>query len=83
MQISRASSKRGVFRSVDEGQSRTSLNGEAVEGRIALQAAPDAKPIAPVQTAVIGLVPIEFSVFVPYASEPIRVSVEAPAAPAR
>jgi hypothetical protein len=60
---------------VDEGQSKTSLNGEAVEGQIALKAAADAKPISRVQTAVIGLVPIEFSVFVPYATPPILVSV--------
>jgi hypothetical protein len=60
---------------VDEGQSKTSLNGEAVEGQIALRAAADAKPISRVQTAVIGLVPIEFSVFVPYATPPILLSV--------
>jgi hypothetical protein len=65
---------------VDEGKSATSLNGEATEGKITLAAAPDAKPIARVQMAVIGLVPIEFSVFVPYATPPILVTVADPKA---
>jgi len=64
---------------LDEGQSRTSLNGDSLEGAIALRATPDAKPISKVQTAILGLVPIEFSVFVPYATQPIYVSVVPPA----
>ncbi|MBI4583799.1 MAG: PPC domain-containing protein [Planctomycetes bacterium] len=60
---------------VDEGMSRTSLNGAEVEGVLALKAAADAKPISRVQTAVIGLVPIEFSVFVPHCTPPIYVTV--------
>ena len=64
---------------LDEGQSRTSLNGDSLEGAIALRASPDAKPISKVQTAILGLVPIEFSVFVPYATQPIYVSIVPPA----
>jgi hypothetical protein len=60
---------------VNEKASSTSLNGEAVEGKISLQAAPDAKPISRVQTVVIGLVPIEYSTFVPYSTPPILVTV--------
>ena len=60
---------------VNEKDSSTSLNGEAVEGKISLKAAPDAKPISRVQTVVIGLVPIEYSTFVPYCTPPIQLTV--------
>ncbi len=60
---------------VNDKESRTGINGSDVEGRIALTAEADAAPITGVETVVIGLVPIEFSVFVPFCTPPIRVTV--------
>ncbi len=60
---------------VDASKSRTGIIGDKVDGALALRAEKNAKPIAGVQTVVIGLVPIEFSVFVPYCTGPILVTV--------
>ena len=56
-------------------ESRTGITGEDLKGRIALTAAADAKPITGVPTVVVALIPIEFSVFVPFCTEPIAVTV--------
>jgi len=60
---------------VDEKKSRLGIVGSKVEGLLTLRAASTAKPITDVPTVVIGLIPIEFSVFVPFCTEPILVSV--------
>ena len=61
--------------SVDASKSKVAVNGSATEGMVTLTASADAKPIEKIQTVVIGQVAIEFSVFVPYCTEPIEVSV--------
>lgn len=60
---------------LDAQKSKLTLNGSATTGKVTLTAAKDAKPRANVQTAIIGQVAIEFSVFVPYCSAPISLSI--------
>jgi hypothetical protein len=60
---------------LDARTSKVALNGSETAGKVTLTAATDAKPIDAVQTTVIGLVAVEFSVFVPYCTSPIELTV--------
>lgn len=60
---------------VDSRKSQLVLTGNQTEGKVVLTADPNAKPIENVPMVVIGQVSVEFSVFVPYCTETIFVSV--------
>jgi hypothetical protein len=60
---------------LDPRQSVLTLNGSSTEGKLTLKADANAKPAENVQTAIIAQVAIEFSVFVPYSTAPIAVTV--------
>ena len=60
---------------VNDKKSQLGVIGEGLEGSVALTASKGAKAISKVPTVVIGLIPIEFSVFVPFSTKPIYVTV--------
>ncbi len=61
---------------IDPASSKLALNGSATEGVIALQADSSAQPVKTTWSAIAS-VPIEFSVAVPFCTEPISLSVVA------
>jgi hypothetical protein len=60
---------------VDVRASQTLLTGENSRGWITLKAAPDARPVADQQVAVLVHASINFAIKFTYSSEPLRVTV--------
>ncbi len=60
---------------IDAGASQTLLTGEQSKGWIILKAAPDAKPVAKQQVAVMVHSSINFAIKFTYSSEPLLVTI--------
>lgn len=60
---------------IDSRNSQLVLSGDQTQGKVVLTADKDAKPIENVPMVVIGQVSVEFSVYVPFCTETILVTV--------
>ena len=58
-------------------ESDAKLTGDQLEGKIVLQASADALPVEDLPSALMARVPITYSIFTHYASNPIRLTVRA------